>query len=169
MRRQYLSCIVQWRPDTIIKILCEVFWASLAFSYIPKAWKNSRVIFISKVGCTNYRNPKAYKTISLSSFFFCNSRDRLVKYHMRNKILIGKTIHQNQHVYHAGRSCETALHHVVSKIEGSFADKKIALRALRESLIIPYMNQLFNLCQGKDLNHQYVSGLSSCCNEVWLR
>jgi hypothetical protein len=55
--------------------------------------------------------------------------ERLVERYIREGILHEEPLHRNQHAYQEGKSCETALHQPVSRIEDSLASKEIALCA----------------------------------------
>lgn len=45
--------------------------------------------------------------------------------HLRDRILVRRLIHQNQHAYQKGKSCNTDIHELVSKIEQAIAFKEI--------------------------------------------
>jgi len=120
--------MIQHGPDALLLLLCELFRASLAYGYIPRPWRLSRVVFIPKRGKSDYSVPKSFRPISLSSFLL-KTLERLVERHLRKGVLSDTPLHRNQHAYQPGKSCETALHQLVSRVEDSLAAKEIALCA----------------------------------------
>jgi hypothetical protein len=55
--------------------------------------------------------------------------ERLVERYIQEGILHEEPLHRNQHAYQEGKSCETAVHQLVSRIEDSLASKEIGLYA----------------------------------------
>jgi hypothetical protein len=55
--------------------------------------------------------------------------EKLVDRHIRDGALKVQPLHQNQHAYQIGKSTETALHNVVTRIEYAIKHKDIALGA----------------------------------------
>jgi hypothetical protein len=53
----------------------------------------------------------------------------VVDRHFRGGALKIYPLHRNQHAYQIGKSTETALHNVVTRIENDIQDKEIALGA----------------------------------------
>jgi hypothetical protein len=56
--------------------------------------------------------------------------EKLMERHMRDSVLKERPLHRNQHAYQIGKTIETALHNVVTCIEGANKCKEIALGAL---------------------------------------
>jgi hypothetical protein len=56
--------------EVLINPLRKIFTACLAFGYIPKPCRKVKVIFIPKPGRDTYEMAKAFRPISLTSFFF---------------------------------------------------------------------------------------------------
>lgn len=108
--------LLQWGIDCLLPWLAEIYRASLALGHIPVAWREVKVIFIPKPGKTDYTQPKSYRPISLSSFLL-KTLERLCDRYIRDEALTKSPLHKNQHAYTIGKSTETALHSVVSKIE----------------------------------------------------
>jgi hypothetical protein len=81
------------------------------FGYIPKPWR--KVIFIPKPGRDSYVMAKALRPITLTSL---KTMERIVDQNIRTGPLKSFPLHEPQHAYR--RSCETALHGLVSRIEG---------------------------------------------------
>lgn len=61
--------------------------------------------------------------------FLLKAMERLVDRYIRDRYLRARPLHQNQFAYRPGRSCEVALHHLVSRIEATLQGKEIALGA----------------------------------------
>jgi hypothetical protein len=55
--------------------------------------------------------------------------DKLVDMHIRGGALRIHRLYRNQYAYQIGKSTETALHNVVTRIENATEDKDIALGA----------------------------------------
>ncbi|KAL1447090.1 hypothetical protein WDU94_000567 [Cyamophila willieti] len=120
--------LLQEGKEILIPILCRLFRASLAVGYVPSAWKSAEVICIPKPGRTSYAEAKAYRPITLSSFIL-KTLEKLVDKYVRENFLVERPLHMNQHAYQAGKSCESALHHLVAKIENTIIHKEAALAA----------------------------------------
>jgi len=106
--------------------LVGVFRASLALRYIPSKWREVRVVFIPKPVRMDYTLPKAFRLISLTSFFL-KTMERLCERYIRDEVLV---YNPNQHAYTPGRSTDSALHHVVGRIERSLDNKESTLGIL---------------------------------------
>jgi hypothetical protein len=65
--------------------------------------------------------------------------EKLVDRHIRDSALKSHPWHQNQHAYPLGKSTETALHNVVTRIENAIQYKDIALGAFLD--IEPHLTQ----------------------------
>jgi hypothetical protein len=86
------------------------------------------VTFIPKPIKLDYTQAKAYRSISLSSFLL-KTIEKLVDRHIRDGALRFYSLHRNQHAYQIGKSTETALHNVVTRIENAIEHKDIAFGA----------------------------------------
>ena len=110
-------------PDEWMNCLREIYIFSLTRSYIPKAWRDMEVIFIPKQGKDDYDTAKAFRPITLSSFFL-KCLEKLIQWHMepklRNKLVA-------QHGFQSGRSTETAISTLVDRIEGAIYRKQSTL------------------------------------------
>jgi hypothetical protein len=89
-------------------------------------WRQFNVTFIPKSGKFNYTEAKAYRPISLSSFLL-KTMEKLVDRNIRESALGIHPLHRNQHADQIGKSTETALHNVVTRIEYAIEHKDIAL------------------------------------------
>jgi hypothetical protein len=61
--------------------------------------------------------------------FILKTLEKLLDRHIRDGVLVSKPLHQKQFAYRAGMSTETALFHVVHRLEKSLNHKEIALGA----------------------------------------
>lgn len=108
--------LLQRGLDIIINPLHEIFTASLALGYIPRLWREVKVVFIPKPGRASYEEAKSHRPISLSSFLL-KSLERLVDWHIRRTTLSKKPLCFNQHAYQRGKSTMTAIHRFTDHIE----------------------------------------------------
>ncbi len=99
-----------------MEYLMSIFKVSLAVSYVPVKWREMKVVFIPKVGKSDYASPKAYRPITLSNFCL-KVMERLVQWYINSTIL--KQPLQGQHAYTKGRSTESALSSLVDEIEST--------------------------------------------------
>lgn len=113
-------------PDVTRKNLRDVMRASLALGYVPNAWRQVRAVFIPKPGKKDYTEAKSFRPISLNSFIL-KVLERLIETHIRGTSLLVKPLHPRQHAYTKGRSTETALHDLSSKVQESILNGKSAL------------------------------------------
>jgi Reverse transcriptase (RNA-dependent DNA polymerase) len=111
--------------EVLIRPLHRIFIACLAFGYIPKPWRKVKVIFIPKPGRDSYEMAKAFRPISLTSFFL-KTMERIVDHKIRTGPLKRFPLHESQHAYQRGKSCETALHDLVERIEEALNHKSFA-------------------------------------------
>lgn len=120
--------LLRWSGDLLANYLVRVFQACLAHRYIPLKWREVKIMFIPKPGRGDYTQPKSFRPISLTSFFL-KTLERLGDRKIRNQISILKPLHPNQHAYCAGKSTESALHSVVSRIGNALKTKNPTLGA----------------------------------------
>lgn len=124
-------------PDCIYPIMLQntgklsmhnmemIFKSSLTLAYIPESWREVRVVFIPKPGRACYSEARAYRPISLMSFFL-KTLERLIDRYIRDKCCLNK-LSARQHAYLAGRSVETALHNICARISKALESKQMAL------------------------------------------
>ena len=75
-----------------------------------------RVLFIPKLGQLSYHSAKVFRPISLTSFIL-KSLEKLIDRYLRDGVLRTFQLHYRQYAYQPRKSAETALHHLVSRIE----------------------------------------------------
>jgi hypothetical protein len=78
---------------------------------------------------SDYNEAKSYRPISLSSFLL-KTVEELVDRYIRAGVLKKHPVHRKQHAYQIGKSIETSLHNVVTRIESAIKNKEIALAFL---------------------------------------
>ena len=110
-------------PDSAINILQRVFAAMIDLHYTPALWRKSEIVFIPKPGKTDYSEIRAYRPISLMSFFF-KTLERLVQWRMDET---ADPFHANQHAFRAGHCTEHALSHMTDLIEKALFKGNVAL------------------------------------------
>jgi hypothetical protein len=110
--------------------LLMILRASWALGYIPMSWRHVRVVFIPKPG-KSMTQAKSLRPISLMSVIL-KTLEKLLDRHIRGGVLAEKPLHQNQFAYRAGMSIETALFHVIHRLEKSLSNKEIALGAFMD-------------------------------------
>ena len=83
--------------------------------------------FIPKPGKERHDRPASFRPVSLSSFML-KVMEKVVKQHVET---VGrKRLNAHQHAYRMGRSTETALHHLVVKIEDAYYKGTFALAVM---------------------------------------
>lgn len=114
--------LIQKCEDSIIDHLQTLFKASLKHSYIPNTWRGTLVKFLPKAGKPNYDNPKAFRPISLMSFFL-KILEKLMDRKIREETLVKFPLNDAQHAYQKHKGTDTALHSLVNFIERQFSFK----------------------------------------------
>lgn len=104
--------------------LTKVFRVSIALRYVSQAWRTSKVVFVPKHDENGHVKAKDFRPTSLVSFLLKTS---LVDRFMKNGPLIKHTLAASQYAYREGGSTETALHHLVSKVEVQLKAKGYAI------------------------------------------
>jgi len=115
--------VIKKLPDNIIKILIYMYKRSLRTGQIPSNWRRMKVIFIPKVGKSEYSSPKAYRPITLSSFLL-KTMERVVQWQVTESI--PEPLYA-QYVYMKGLLTDDALSDAVDFIESSFYQKGLTL------------------------------------------
>lgn len=123
--------LLQHGKEQLCLPLTNLFRASITLGYIPKAWRQIRVIFIPKSGKRDKTTPKAFRPISLSSVLL-KAMEKILDDHIKTTFLEQFPLSKSQFAYQSGRSTITALHSLVSKIEKSLQAKEISLAAFMD-------------------------------------
>ncbi|CAK1584894.1 unnamed protein product [Parnassius mnemosyne] len=118
--------LLQWGGKALIIRLVAIMRAGLALKYVPRGWREVKVIFIPKPGKSDYTDPKSYRPISLTSFLL-KTMERMCERELRGSALMNLPLHDKQHAYCLGKSTESAIHQVITKIEEAIQNKEICL------------------------------------------
>ena len=119
-------CVLKHLGPLALTRLCDLFKASYLLGYVPKVWRHSKVIFIPKQGKDDYAQARSFRPITLSSFVM-KTMERLVYWHVNETHLLERPLSVNQHAFQRGKSTESALTGLVSKIEGALEKEGYAL------------------------------------------
>jgi hypothetical protein len=107
---------------------CCIFRDYLAYRYIPMAWRQVKVTFISVPMKSDYTNAKAYHPVSLLSFLL-KPMARLVSRYIRDIVLKEYSLHQNNMPTKLENAPILTLHNVVMCTKSANEHKEIALGA----------------------------------------
>ncbi|XP_037932593.1 uncharacterized protein LOC119667375 [Teleopsis dalmanni] len=119
-------CLLQKGVDILAPILTNLFRISLELGVIPKHWTKARVAFIPKAGKKADHTPKAFRPISLTSFLL-KTMEKILDQYIREVYIKASPLHIEQYAYQSGKSTDTAIHSLTSKIEKALDGKEIAL------------------------------------------
>ncbi|CAH2097628.1 unnamed protein product [Euphydryas editha] len=120
--------LLRWSDKKLIDHLVSIYRSCLAYRYTPKVWREVKVVFIPKPGKGDYSQPKSFRPISLTSFLL-KVLERLIDRELRSTTLVEQPLNPNQHAYSTGKSTDSALHKVISYIEGNLHHKISTLGA----------------------------------------
>ena len=112
--------------DKTINRITWLYRACLRLNYTPKNWRNSKCIFIPKIGKDDYTSVKAFRPISLVSFLF-KALERVVLWELEANVLSKYPINRNQHAFRRGFSCDTALSDFTDEVESAILRGQYAL------------------------------------------
>jgi hypothetical protein len=110
------TVLLQQAREVVIPYLVTIFRSCLSTGYIPAIWRQVKVVCIPKPGKGTYSGPRDYRPFSLTSSLL-KTLESLVDRYLRNNALITVPLHSNQRAYQAGKSVETAFHHLVVRVE----------------------------------------------------
>ena len=109
--------ILQNLNDDTIDIIVTIYKACLALGLNPKAWCQSKVIFIPKIGKDCFDSPKSFRPISLTDFMY-KALERIVQWFLQESPHdIPSKQHKFQFAFAKNKSTDGALSQVVEKIE----------------------------------------------------
>jgi hypothetical protein len=120
--------LLQERLKYLVGPLTKVFRASIALSHVPQVWKTTKVVFIPKPGKNGHIYAKDFRPISLTSFLL-KTLERLIDRYLKIGSLVRHPLAATQYAYREGRSTETALHHLVGRVERQLEMKEYAIGA----------------------------------------
>ena len=114
--------VFSYFPPNLIEHLNTLYKASIALSFTPTLWKQTKVVFIPKIGKDDYSVPKAFRPISLSNYLL-KTLEKLCCWRAES-FLDSNTIHSKQHGFRTDRSTETAISTMTSYIKSLILNKK---------------------------------------------
>ena len=108
----------------LMKLLSEEFILALKYlydmmlslKYTPTSLRTSKVTMIAKAGKSDYAQPKSFRPISLTPFFF-KLLERICAWDICDTALRSNPIHKRQHAYRMGRSTESAIAQTLNEID----------------------------------------------------
>ena len=103
----------------------------LITGYVPKLWRQAKVIFLPKPGKKDYTEPGSWRPISLTSFLL-KTLERLVDKRLRAKDLCNKLSNHFQFAYLPGGSTEAALSRFVGYVERGMEQNETIVAALAD-------------------------------------
>jgi hypothetical protein len=156
-----MHIMLQQGFELLVGKLLVLLRASLALGNIPMSWRHIRVVFIPKPG-KPLSQVKSLRPISLMSFIL-KTLEKLLDRHIRDVVLVEKPLHQNQYVYRAGMSTETALFQVVRRLEKFFSQKQISVGIFLD-IEGAFDNTSFNTITTAAREHRLEE---TCCR--WIR
>lgn len=118
--------LIQEGLDVLMPFLLGIFKACLRLTYVPQQWREVKVIFIPKAGKPDLTQAKSVRPISLSSFLL-KCLERLLDWFLREELGKQGGLNPHQHAYLKGRSVDTALTSLSSRIEKAFSQSEFAL------------------------------------------
>ena len=118
--------LIQKSLPLIIDWLQNIFKASLRLKYNPIKWRYTVVTFTPKPGNNDYSKANNFRPISLTSFFL-KILEKLVDRYIRDGPLANHKLSQKQHAYQSGKSCDNALHNVITTVEAALQYNEYAL------------------------------------------
>jgi hypothetical protein len=103
---QILPIILHKCGHLIVKAVTILYKSSIKWAMVPDDWAGATVVFIPKPDKGEYEEPKSYRPISLTSFML-KGLERLMDRYIREVPLRRYPMHEGQHAYQQGRSCES--------------------------------------------------------------
>ena len=118
--------ILQQLGRVIANRVARLFTAMITLGYTPEIWRLAKVIFIPKSGKDDYQDARAFRPISLTSFFL-KALERIIYWHLEEGLLREFPLHRNQHAFRKGHSTETAVTDLLDEVESVVLRGKQAL------------------------------------------
>ena len=119
--------------EVLPEVISSIMKLCLITGYVPKLWRQARVIFLPKPGKKDdYTELGSWRPISLTSFLL-KTLERLVDKRLRAKDLCSKLSNRFQFAYLPGGSTEAALSRLVGYVERGMEQNKLMVAALVET------------------------------------
>ena len=100
----------------ILPVFHNLCVASLRLGKVPTSWGKAKGVLLPKIGRVDLTTPKAYRLITLSTFFL-KVVEKVILWHLTSVSSVQRAITWKQHGFTAGSSTESALHGLVSRLE----------------------------------------------------
>ena len=117
--------VFKYLPQNALEAMTFIFQACISLCHTPKAWRETKVIFLPKPGKDSYDIPKSYRPISLSNYLL-KTLERLVVWRM-DEDMEDHPIHQSQHGFTKGKCTESAISNTADYIEQFLFEKQHCL------------------------------------------
>ena len=104
----------------ILPVFHNLCVACLHLGKVPRSWGKARGILLPKLGRVDLTSPKAYRLITLTTFFL-KVVEKAILWHITSVESVQRAITWKQHGFTAGSSTESALHGLVSRLEEAIA------------------------------------------------
>ena len=117
--------IFKYLPRNALEALTLIYKACITLGHTPKAWRETKVVFLPKPGKDSYNIPKAYRPISLSNFLL-KTLERLVVWKM-DADMESHPIHAMQHGFTKGKSTNSAISNTADFIEHQLFEGRLCL------------------------------------------
>jgi hypothetical protein len=116
--------VLQMLEIGMIKKLTQLYKLIIKSGYTPRKMREMTVIFLPKIGKSDYSEPKAYRPITLSSFLL-KALERVIQWCILERYITKPLA--NQHAYTKSLSTETAISQVYDIIEEAVLNKQKCL------------------------------------------
>ena len=116
------AILLKQSPDIVGRAMINLYKASHILGHIPKVLRETTGILIPKPRKKDYCDPKAYRTITLSSIFI-KIQEKLILWHLEHDLNLGDHLEKRQFGFRKGCSTESALHKIIYTIEKRIARK----------------------------------------------
>lgn len=123
---QIFPALLQKGIELLWPFLQELFIFSHCTGFIPKDWREAKVVYIPKAGKRPSDEVKSYRPISLTSFLL-KTMERILDRMIRDDALKKNPICGNQFAYQEGKSTITALQSLIKRIRKIYTDKEIGI------------------------------------------
>ena len=114
--------------DNMLNRITWLFRACLKLNYTPKSWRNSKCIFIPKMGKDDYTSVRSFRPISLVSFLF-KALERIVLWYLEENVLSINKLSPDQHAFRRNFSTDTALSDFTDDAESAIMRGQYAIGA----------------------------------------
>jgi ribonuclease HI len=126
---EIFPALLQQAPKKLTSLLTQLMRASVLYGYVPKQWKQTKVVFIPKPGKATYAEAGSWRPISLTSFLL-KTLERILDWRLRTPALIKELKELGQYAYLSDASTECAMHVIVTEAEKALRNRQYAICVL---------------------------------------